>query len=187
MLEWQVRVIELKKKRGRGRPNLPLAPVGKGGVWGGCAPSEVEKKHFQSQFARFWCILFVWDVHTKRGALSLQKYGAPPAPTLNPPLNGAPLVILITFLSFSLLCPPFFFSFFSSFFSFLSLFFLISAMSMYSWSPYLSQISFKKLRLKVIFQFLVTWLFFDYHLKGHKNYSILWKVFLSYPGKLIIM
>ena len=56
------------------RTDRTSMPVGTGGVWGGCAPSETKKIcNFSKLIRTIWCILFAWGANTKSGALSLQK------------------------------------------------------------------------------------------------------------------
>ena len=51
------------KKNFKSRTDRTLAPVGTGGVWGGCVPWEAEKNcNFQSQFPRFGAF-FLPGVH----------------------------------------------------------------------------------------------------------------------------
>ena len=50
----------LKEGAPKLRTDRTSAPMGTGGVWGGCAPSEAEKNcNFQSQFARFDAFLLL--------------------------------------------------------------------------------------------------------------------------------
>ena len=60
------------------RTDRTSAPVGTGGVWGGCAPSEAEKNfNFQSQFARFGAFFLSGGRHPQkvRCPISAQNRG----------------------------------------------------------------------------------------------------------------
>ena len=73
-LLYQGRIQDFLKERApKLRTDRTSAPVGTGGVWGGCAPSEAEKNcSFQSQFARVGAF-FLPDAPTQSQAPYLCK------------------------------------------------------------------------------------------------------------------
>ena len=135
---WMTGQVKEFTKRGR-PPFLKTSTKQNFGTCGdkGCLRGMWRKKWFSKLIPTIWCIFFYLRCSYKaRHSISCKnrRWGAPPASTLDPPLNGVPLIIMIYLSIFRFLSPSFLFSLSFPLFSFLT--FPKVPFSSFLWCPF---------------------------------------------------